>query len=164
MCACFHDDEVPLGDGLEFIRGHEGALYHLEALAGIVLPPGDGTAHHGAAAQGLGQHLGGLAVWGKASEDGVLHIVHDDLRPFLAVVFLNLGNALDDRYQGHPPGAAGGKQRQDVEGGHGAQLVTEEYHPVGQLPVVLIRHGEQLPAQGLDHQPSHEIFRGIFLW
>ena len=109
MCACFHDDEVPLGDGLEFIRGHEGALYHLEALAGIVLPPGDGTAHHGAAAQGLGQHLGGLAVGCEAAEDGVLAVIRQNLCPFLAVVLLQLGQALDDGHQGQPPGAAGGE-------------------------------------------------------
>ena len=109
MGACFHDDEVPLGDGLELVRGHEGPLDHLDALVGVVLPPGDGAAHHGAAAQSLGQHFGGLAVGGKAAEDGVLHIVHDDLRPFLAIVLLQLGQALDDGHQGQPPGAASGE-------------------------------------------------------
>ena len=73
--ARFHNDEVPLGYGLELVRGHERPLNHLEALAGVVLPPGDGAAHDGAAAQGLGQHLGGLAVGGDASENGVLAIV-----------------------------------------------------------------------------------------
>jgi len=161
--ACFHDDEVPLGDGLELVRGHEGPLDHLEALVGVVLPPGDGAAHHGAAAQSLGQHFGGLAVGGKAAEDGVLAVIRQDLRPLLAVVLLQLGQALDDGHQSQPPGAASGEQGQNVEGGHGAQLVTEKHHPAGQLPVVFIRHREQLPTQGLDHQPSHEVFGLIFL-
>ena len=80
----FHDDEVSLGDGLELIRGHKGPFNHLEALAGIVLPPGDGTTHHGAAAQGLGQHLGGLAVWGKAAKNSILAVIRQDLCPLLA--------------------------------------------------------------------------------
>ena len=70
---------------------------------------------------------------------------------------------MDDGHQSQPPGAAGGEQGQNVEGGHGAQLVTEKHHPAGQLPVVFIRHREQLPTQGLDHQPSHEVFGLIFL-
>lgn len=70
--ARFHDDEVPLGDGLELIRGHERPLNHLQALAGVVLSPGDGATHDGAAAQGLGQHLGGLAVGGEAAENRIL--------------------------------------------------------------------------------------------
>ena len=109
MCACFHDDEVPLGNGLELVWGHEGPLDHLEALAGVVLSPGDGATHHGAAAQGLGQHLGGLAVGGEAAEDGVLAVIRQDLRPLLAIVLLQLGQALDDGHQGQPPGAASGE-------------------------------------------------------
>lgn len=65
-----HDDELPRGNGLQLIGSHEGALDHLEGLAGVVLPLADGAAHDGAAAQGLGQHLGGLTVGGKAAEDG----------------------------------------------------------------------------------------------
>ena len=75
VCACFHDDEVPLGDGLELVRGHEGPLDHLEALAGVILPPGDGAAHHGAAAQSLREHFGGLAVGREAAEDSILRII-----------------------------------------------------------------------------------------
>ena len=95
MGACFHDDEVPLGDGLELVRGHEGPLDHLDALVGVALPPGDGAAHHGAAAQSLGQHFGGLAVGGKAAEDGVLAVIRQDLRPLLACL-LYTSDAADD--------------------------------------------------------------------
>ena len=109
MCACFHDDEVPLGDGLEFIRGHEGPLDHLEALAGVVLSPGDGATQDSAVAQCFGQHLGGLAVRGEAAENGVLAVIRQDLRPLLAIVLLQLGQALDDGHQGQPPGAASGE-------------------------------------------------------
>ena len=70
MSASFHDDKVSLRDGLELIRGHKRPLNHLETLAAIVLSPGDGTAHHGAAAQGLGQHLRCLALRREAAEDG----------------------------------------------------------------------------------------------
>ena len=109
MSASFHDDKVSLRDGLELIRGHKRPLNHLETLAAIVLSPGDGTAHHGAAAQGLGQHLGGLAVGCEAAEDGVLAVIRQNLCPFLAVVLLQLGQALDDGHQGQPPGAASGE-------------------------------------------------------
>ena len=84
MGAGFHDNEVPLWNGFELVRGHEGPFNHLQALAGIVFPSGDGAAHDGAAAQGLGEYLGGLAVRGKASKDGVLAVVCQDLRALLA--------------------------------------------------------------------------------
>lgn len=35
-------------------------------------------------------------------------------------------------------------------------LVSVEHRPVGQLPAVLIRHGEDLPVQLLDDEAHHE--------
>ena len=96
MGSGFHDDKLPLRDGLQLVRGHEGAFNHLEALAGVVLSPGDGATQDSAVAQCFGQYLGGLAVGGEAAEDGVLAVIRQDLRPLLAVVLLQLGQALDD--------------------------------------------------------------------
>ena len=165
MGACFHDDEVPLGDGLELVRGHEGPLDHLEALVGVVLPPGDGAAHHGAAAQGLGQLHRRLAGRGETAEDVYLAVVHNDLRALLAVILLQLaGDALHDGHQHQPAGAGGGEhQFQRLDGRAGAQLVGKKDYPVLQPPAVLVRHGEDLPVQVLEDQADHEILGLILL-
>lgn len=102
MGSCFHDYEMSLGNRFQLVSGHKGALDHLEGLAGIILALADGTGHDGAAAQGLGQHLSGLAVGGESAEDRILHVVLDDLSALLAVVLFKLRQGLDDGYQGQP--------------------------------------------------------------
>ena len=72
MGAAFHDNEAALVDGFQLVRGEQGALHHLEGLTGVVLATTHGAGQYGAAAQGFGQHFGGLAVGGKATENGVL--------------------------------------------------------------------------------------------
>ncbi|MPN38413.1 hypothetical protein SDC9_185937 [bioreactor metagenome] len=96
--ASFHDNEASLGERFQLVRCHQRPLHHLQGLAGVVFPTADAAAHDGAAAQRLGKNLGGLAVRSEAAEDGVLAVVHDDLRTLLAVVLLELPEALDDRY------------------------------------------------------------------
>lgn len=75
----------------------------------LSFPLADGTALHCPAAQGFAHHLGRLAVGGKAAEDGKLHIVYDNFRPLLAVILLQLPQALDDGDDAQAPGAAGGE-------------------------------------------------------
>ena len=159
-----HHYKLALGDGLQFIRRHERPLHHLEGAAGAVFSAAlaHRTAHDGAAAQGLGQHLGGLRVGGEAAEDGILRIVDNNLRALLAVVLLQLCQRLNDRHQSQFAGPAGAEQGQDIESGHGAQLIAEQHHPVGQLAAVLVRHGEQLTGECLDHQAGHEVLAGVF--
>ena len=72
MSAGFHDNEAALGDRFQLVRGEKGTLHHLEGLTGIVLAMTHGAGQNGAAAQGFGQHFGGLAVGGKTTENGVL--------------------------------------------------------------------------------------------
>ena len=84
MGAGLHHHKLPFGDGLQLVRRHQRPGNHLKGLAGVILPATDGAAHHRAVAQGLGQHLCRLAVGCKAAEDGVLHVVLDDLRTLLA--------------------------------------------------------------------------------
>ena len=72
MSAGFHDNEAALGDRFQLVRGEKGTLHHLQALAWIVLATAHGAGQDGAAAQGFGQHFSGLAVVGKATENGVL--------------------------------------------------------------------------------------------
>ena len=72
MGAGFHNNEAALGDGFQLVRSEQGTLHHLEGLTGVVLATAHGAGQDGAAAQGFGQHLGGLAVGGKATENGVL--------------------------------------------------------------------------------------------
>ena len=43
-------DEAALGDGLELICRQQGALHHLQALAGIVFPAAHGAGEHRARA------------------------------------------------------------------------------------------------------------------
>ena len=158
-----HHHELPLGQALELVRSQQGPLHHLEGPGAIPLSRAHRAGEDRPAAQGLGEGLRRLALGGEAAEDGVLDIIQDDLGPLLAVVLFQLGDALDDGHQGEPSGPAGGEEGQDVEGGHGSQLVAEEGHPVLQLPTVLVGHREELPAQVLDHQPSHEVLGGILL-
>ena len=99
MRAGFHDDKAALGNGLQFVRRQQGALHHLEALAGVVLAPAHGAGEDGAAAQGFGQHFGSLAVGGKAAEDGVLAVVLNDLAALFPVVFFELRLGLVDRHE-----------------------------------------------------------------
>lgn len=91
------------------IRRHECPLHHLQGLARIVFPPGDGAGEDGAAAQGLGQHLHCLALGREAAENRVLAVVRQDLRTLLAIVLLQLRNALNDGNQGQPPRTASGE-------------------------------------------------------
>ena len=44
-----------------------------------------------------------------------------------------------------------------------SELITIEHHAAGQMPTVLVRHGEQLPCQRLYHQPCHEVLGGVLL-
>ena len=79
MSTGFHDNKAALGNGFQLVGRQQGALHHLQALAGIVLAPAHRAGEDGAAAQGFGQHFGGLAVGCKAAEDGVLAVVLNDL-------------------------------------------------------------------------------------
>ena len=72
MGTGLHHNEAALGDGFQLVRGEKGTLHHLQALAWIVLATAHGAGQDGAAAQGFGQHFSGLAVGGKATENGVL--------------------------------------------------------------------------------------------
>ena len=161
--AGLHDDEVTFWDGLEFIRSHERPLHHLDCLARVAFPFADVPAHDGAAAQRLGQHLGGLGVRGEAAENRILHIVLNNLRSFTAIVFFQLREGLDDWDQGQFSGSSRREQGQNIKSGHGAQLITEEDHPVFQLPTVLVRHSEQLTGERLNHEAGHKVLAGILL-
>ena len=77
----------------------------------------------------------------------VLCIVDNDLGTLFPIVFLQLRKALDNRNQRQFPGPSGGEQGQDVEGGHGAQLVAEQHHPIRKLPLVFVGDGEQLTGR-----------------
>ena len=72
MGAGFHNDEASLGNGFQLVRSEQGTLHHLEGLTGVVLATAYRAGENGAASQGFGQHFGGLAVGGKAAENGVL--------------------------------------------------------------------------------------------
>ena len=162
MCSCFHHHKFALGDGLQFVWRHERSLHHLQGLAAL-FPLTDGAGEHRAAAKGGGEGLGGFALGRKAAEDGVLAVVTYNFRTFFTIVLLQLGKALDDGNQRQPAGAARAEQGQDVEGRHGAQLIAEQHHAVLEPAVMLVRHGEQLAGQVLDHKARDEILGGIFL-
>ena len=74
-----------------------------------------------------------------------------------------MGKALDDGHQRQPAGAARTEQGQDVEGRHGAQLIAEQYHTFFEPAVMLVRHGEQLTGEVLDHKSRDEVLGGVFL-
>ena len=69
---------------------------------------------------------------------------------------------MDDGYQRQLPGPAGREEGEDVKGGHGAQLVTEQHHTVFQFTAIFICHRKQFPAESLDHKARHEILAGVF--
>lgn len=159
----FHDDELALGHTFEFIGSHERPLDHLQGLGPAVLALADGPALHGPAAQGFAQYLGSFAVGGEAAEDRQLRVIDDDFRPLLAVILLQLPQALDDGDNAQAPGPAGGEHHLGgLDLWHGAILVTVEHRPVGELPAVVIGYRQDLPVQLLDDEAHHEELRGIF--
>ena len=162
MCSCFHHHKFALGDGLQFVWRHERALHHLQGLAAL-LALADGAGEHRAAAKGGGECFGGFALGRKATEDGVLAVVTYNFRALFSVVLFQLGKALDDGHQRQPAGAARTEQGQDVEGRHGAQLIAEQHHAVLEPAVMLVRHGEQLTGEVLDHKSRDEVLGGVFL-
>ena len=159
----FHDHKAALGDGFQFVRRHEGPLHHLQALAGIVLTSADRAGQYRAAAQRLGELLRRLAVGGEAAEDGILAVIGQYLCPLSPIVFLQLRQRLDDRYQCDTSGTSCTEQCLHIKGRHSSELITIEHHAAGQTPTVFIRHGEQLPCQRLDHQACHEVLGLILL-
>ena len=88
MRAGFHYHEAALGHGFQLIRGHEGALHHLQGLGVAVLALSHGAGQNRAAAQISGQHLRRLTVGSEATEDGVLTVISKDFRTLFSVVFL----------------------------------------------------------------------------
>ena len=54
MASGLLHDEAALGDGLELICRQQGALHHLQALAGIVFAAAHRAGEHRAAAEGFG--------------------------------------------------------------------------------------------------------------
>ena len=89
MGAGFHDHKLPLGDGFQLVRRHQGPLCHLQSL-GFILPGTDVAGEGCAAAHGFGQDLGGLTLRRKTAKNCVLRIVDYDLRTLFSIVFLQL--------------------------------------------------------------------------
>lgn len=69
MGAGFHDHELPLGNGLQFVRCHERPLHHLQRLAGFAFSFADRAALYGLAAQRFGQHFRCLALRREATKN-----------------------------------------------------------------------------------------------
>lgn len=95
MRARLHHNKFSLGNGLELVRRHKRALYHLERLTAL-LALTDGAGQHCPAPQRRGERLRCLALRCKAAEDGVLAVVAHDFCAFFSVILLQLGEALDD--------------------------------------------------------------------
>ena len=161
MGAGFHHHKFALGDGLQFVWCHERSFHHLQGLAAL-LALADGAGEHRAAAKGGGEGLGGFTLGRKAAEDSVLAVVTYNFRALFSIVLFQLGKALDDGHQRQPAGAASAEQGQDVEGRHGAQLIAEQHHAVLEPAVMLVRHGEQLTGEVLDHKARDEVLGGVF--
>ena len=89
---------MAFGQRFKFIRGHERPAHHLQALAGIVLSPADGTGQHRPVAQRLGENVGAFRIRCKTAEQDILAVVNDNAGSFFAIVLLKLGEALDDGY------------------------------------------------------------------
>ena len=162
MCSCFHYHKFALGDGLQFVWRHERALHHLQGLAAL-LALADGAGQYGPATEGGGEGLGGFALGRETAEDGILAVIANNFRALFSVVLFQLREALDNGYQRQPAGAARAEQGQDVEGRHGAQLIAEQHHAVLEPAVMLVRHGEQLAGEVLDHKARDEVLGGVFL-
>ena len=133
----------------------------MQGLGVAVLALSHRAGQNRAAAQVSGQHLRRLTVGSEAAEDGVLTVIGEDFRTLFSVVFLQLRQTLDNGYQCQPPGAACGKQGQDIKRRHSSQLVAEEHRPVGKLAAMLIGHGKQFTGKVLDHQTGHKILGSV---
>ena len=90
MASGLLHDEAALGDGLELICRQQGALHHLQALAGIVFPAAHRAGEHRAAAEGFGEGICRFTVRGKAAADHILTVVHQDGCAFFSIVLFQL--------------------------------------------------------------------------
>ena len=144
-------DEATLGDGLELICCQQGALHHLQALAGIVFASAHRAGEHRAAAEGFGEGIRCFTVGGKAAADHILAVIHQDGCAFFAIVLFQLRQRLDDGYQRQAARASSTEKRQNIKGRHGTQLIAKENNTVFQFAAVLIRYREQLTGEVLDH-------------
>ena len=81
-------NKATLGHGLKLIWRHEGALYHLEGLAGVILAARDTSAHHCAAAKCFGQLHSCLAGRSETAVKVDLAVIHNHFSAFRTVVFL----------------------------------------------------------------------------
>ena len=88
MRAGFHYHEAALGHGFQLVRGHKGALHHLQGLGVAVLALSHRARQNRAAAQISGQHLRRLTVGSEATDDGVLTVIGKDFRTLFSIVFL----------------------------------------------------------------------------
>ena len=164
MYTGFHDNEAALGQTFQFVRGEQRTLHHLQRFGRVVLATRYGAGHDGAAAQCFGQHFCGAGVGCKAAEDGELGIVYDDLCAFLAVVFVQLGEGLDDGNDLKASGSGSGKHHLcGFNLGKGTELVAEEDAPVLQLAALFIGNSQDLTIELLNDQGDHEEGVGIFL-
>ena len=94
-----------------------------------------------------------MAVGCKAAEDGVLRIVHDNFRTFLAVVLFELGKGLNDGNDLQTPRPRRTKHHLcRLYLGQRAELIAEEYTAVLELAAVFIGNGECLTVELLDNQ------------
>ena len=158
-------NKATLGHGLKLIWRHEGALYHLEGLAGVILAARDTSAHHCAAAKCFGQLHSCLAGRSETAVKVDLAVIHNHFSAFRTVVFLKLTcDTLYNGYQHESSGTRGGEhQLQRLDGRAGAQLICKEDHSILESPTVLVGHGEDLTVQILENQGYHEILGLILL-
>ena len=163
MAAGLCENKAASGQCFQFVRLHQRAAHHLQALAGIVLPPADGTGQHCAVAQRLGENVGTIGVWRKAAEQDILAIVDDNAGAFLSIVFLELRETLDNGYHTDPPGTSGAEHHlHRLNFRDGSDLISEHHDTVWQLPSMLVSDGQHLPVDLLEEQGYHKIFCVIF--
>jgi len=165
MDAGLHYHKITLGQRFQFVRREERSLHHLQGFRRIVLAPGYRARHDRAATQGFRQRISRRAVWGKATEQSDLCIVHDDLAAFLAVVLFKLGEGLDDRDDLQASGS--GRTEHHLRGFNlrqCAELIAEEDTAVLELTAVLICNSQDLTVELLDDKGNHEEGVGVFLW
>ena len=163
MASGLLHDEATLGDGLELICCQQGALHHLQALAGIVFASAHRAGEHRAAAEGFGEGIRCFTVRRKAAADHILAVIHQNGCTFFAIVLFQLRQRLDNGYQRQAARASSTEKRQNIKGRHGTQLIAKENNAVFQFAAVLIRYCEQLTGEVLDHQARHEVLRLILL-
>ena len=147
VTAGFHDHEMSFGHGFQLVNGHKRTLDHLKLAVVAVASccSGERTRENCLLSEVRGHGFRSLAVWSEGAEQGTLAVIHDDLRTFFAVGFLELRKRLDYRHNGYLSGTSRREHHfQALYLRQSPDFIHVEHNPLVELTALFVRDREHL--------------------